>query len=239
MNEKELSHYVDGALQSARTREQIYQDLLSKGMTLDEINRAFAAGNAAANNSAKLSVESKDGLAQKLITLFLAIGGILIVAGIFSFVASNWEGMSSTVKVIVIVASMLVAYMGGWYLREQKGYVKSGEALIVVGALIYGAGIFLIAQIFNVRIEWPDGFLFWFLGVLALGYAIESMVLLGLALPIAIIMFFGSFSLITSFLGVTTMSQISLWVLLIAALTSLFAGKGIRSRLSQEIRNIF
>lgn len=145
--------------------ERIYYDLLCEGLTVAEIQAAYAE----TTHSGRATT-----LQQRVVRIVVTTGAILVGAGAFSFVASNWADMSDPLRVAVIVLGMAAATASGWYLRESRGYQATGSALLLLGSIIFGAGIFLCAQIFNVHGNWPDGFVLWMLGALAMGYAARS-----------------------------------------------------------------
>lgn len=163
MIEQALDDSIGQSLKEGRTKEEIYKSLLNQGYRVDAINENYP------------SPPSREGddTQKKTINSILTIAAILVGAGVFSFIASNWQFMPKTIKVLLIVSFMLGSYTGGWYMKARMKFVKTGEALILLGVIIFGAGIFLIGQMFNIRANWPDGFLLWMLGTIALGYALE------------------------------------------------------------------
>lgn len=172
-----ISSYIKAALSKNVSKEEIYLELLKKGEKVDHITEEFK----------KSSRESKDVQKQTTHTI-LIIGAILIAAGIFSFIASNWQELGKTAKIAIIIISMLTSHIAGFQLKERAGYEKIGKALIFLGTLIYGAGIFLIGQMFNIRADWPDGLILWLLGTLAIAFAVgDSLVLFYLALVLGVI----------------------------------------------------
>jgi uncharacterized membrane protein len=75
------------------------------------------------------------------------------------------------------------SYGLGFYLRyERKNYPKAGASLILLGSFIFGAGIFLIAQIYHITVHYPNGPLLWGLGVLPLAYLLGFRTILSLAI---------------------------------------------------------
>jgi uncharacterized membrane protein len=64
--------------------------------------------------------------------------------------------MTKAARVLIIIIAMVSAYTLGWLFREKWHYEKTGEVLFLLGAIIYGAGIFLVAQMFHIRGNWPD-----------------------------------------------------------------------------------
>lgn len=119
----------------------------------------------------------------KLITVISVLGSILVGLGIILFVASNWHEIPRWGKLILLFSAMLLSYGIGYYLRYARGnYPKAGGALIFLGTMAYGANIYLIAQIYNISVHYPNGELLWVLGTLPLAYIIGSRPILSLAL---------------------------------------------------------
>ncbi len=153
MIDQKNSEYIQVALAAGKTREDIYKELLLQGVSLEVIESNFQAV------IKEKSKPSKEETQKKIIQIVLITGAVLVGAGIFSFIASNWVHFSHFAKIMWILLAMLVVYGLGWYMEIKKGYARTAHALYLLGTLIYGAGIFLIAQIFNVRANWPDGFI--------------------------------------------------------------------------------
>ncbi|HMO78737.1 MAG TPA: DUF2157 domain-containing protein [Candidatus Paceibacterota bacterium] len=173
MTELEIQQFIKLGLESGKTKEVIYSELISQGNSIDKIQLGFDILN---------QEDSKINSSQKTISIVVTFGVILIGAGIFSFIASNWQYMSSFAKVFIILISMIISYAAGFWIKEKTTFTKSGEALILLGSLIYGAGIFLVAQIFNIRANWPDGFILWSVGTIAMFFAVGSYSALVLAI---------------------------------------------------------
>lgn len=174
--------YVKNSLASGKSKDDIYKELLIAGSSVDDIEALFRHLQ---------SEDSKDETQKKTIGIVVVIAAILIAAGIFSFIASNWRGMGSVLKVAIIVFFMLLSYFSGWIVRERTDYKKTGGALLFLGSIIYGAGIFLLGQIFNIRVNWPDGFILWMIGTMIMAYAIESFATLYLAILVGFVAIFG------------------------------------------------
>ena len=126
--------------------------------------------------------EEKAG-SSKLITVISVMGSILIGVGVILFIAANWSMIPRAGKLAIIFLSLFATYAAGWYLRyEKKTFPKVGASLILLGTIIYGAGIFLIAQIYNISVHYPNGPLMWGLGVLPLAYLLKFRSILLLSL---------------------------------------------------------
>lgn len=126
--------------------------------------------------------EEKAG-SSKLITVISIMGSLLVGIGIILFIASNWGMIPKWGKLFIIFASLFSSYALGYFLRyERKNYPKVGGALIFLGTLIFGAAIFLIAQIYNISVHYPNGPLMWAIGVLPLAYLLRFKTILFLVL---------------------------------------------------------
>jgi uncharacterized membrane protein len=109
-----------------------------------------------------------------MISAIYIIGTILIGGGIISFVAAHWEQIPLTAKITLIVAAMLMTHFTGFYLWKADKSRRLGHALIVLGTLIFGANIGLLAQIFHIKSNFYNGFYAWAIGAVIMAYAIES-----------------------------------------------------------------
>jgi len=98
------------------------------------------------------------------IRVLVVVGSILIGLGILSFIASNWQIIGRTVKFLLIVVSFSGSYYLGYKLEMR--YPRTARSFIYLSLLIYGAGIFLIGQMFNYGGDFTNAFLMWTLGIL-------------------------------------------------------------------------
>jgi uncharacterized membrane protein len=90
------------------------------------------------------------------------------------YFAANWPKLGAGVKAGLVFTAVLAAYGSGYYLQYVKGtYPRIGHALIFLGALFYGAGIWLIAQIFHLSGD-AGGYLLWGLGALPVAWLVRS-----------------------------------------------------------------
>jgi uncharacterized membrane protein len=119
----------------------------------------------------------------KMVTTLSILGAILVGIGVILFIASNWSEIPRWGRVSMIFGGMFASYGGGFHIRYRKGnYPKVGGALIFLGALIFGAGIFLIAQMYHITVHYPNGPLLWGIGTLPLAYLLRFRSILALAL---------------------------------------------------------
>ncbi len=106
------------------------------------------------------------------VRVVLIIGAILVGLGVLSFVASNWQVINSSMKIGIIIVGLGVSmYMS---FRTSRDYEKTSKALLYLSILFFGAGIFLIGQIFNISGEFSGAFIIWGIGTICIGYIFEE-----------------------------------------------------------------
>lgn len=107
--------------------------------------------------------------------VFASAGAVVIGLGIILLFAYNWKDIPKFGKLALIFGAVIAAHTGGLVLYRKDGWQrKLGEALSLLGTMFYGSAIWLIAQIYHIDEHYPNGFLFWALGALALAWVLES-----------------------------------------------------------------
>jgi uncharacterized membrane protein len=230
MDDRERAEFISTSLAEGKADEEIYTILLGRGAKVSQIQDGFAAAGTLA-----LAEDTQ----QKTVRIILTVAAVLIGAGIFSFIASNWQVMTPAVKISSILLSMVSSYAFGWYFRSKPGFSGTGNALIFLGSLIYGAGIFLVAQIYHIRANWPDGFILWMLGVQVMAYAIHSYGLFWMAVPLGVIALAGHPFIIFSSLGYSPFLLTSSLLLLAATISTFLTGLYFKKRLPQQLAEYY
>lgn len=92
----------------------------------------------------------------------LGLGAIVIVAGVFVFVAANWDWLSPSSRVALALA--IVAITHGVAALSAVRSALVAEVLHGIGTALFGAAIFLVGQVFNLEIYWALGVLLWAVG---------------------------------------------------------------------------
>lgn len=109
-------------------------------------------------------------MALTLIAVLMCGIGVLLVIGY------NWERIPAALKVALIMGSVAAAF-GGAALAYARGKQTLGEVLAFAGTLLFGNGIWLIAQVLHIQGHFPDAF-FWFsVGALVAAFLIDSAVI--------------------------------------------------------------
>ena len=122
----------------------------------------------------KLDQLKTESLGTFLLTLYI-VGAVLIAGGVVSFVAAHWASIGQWTKVSLIISAMLASHIVGFYLWPVSGKrPRLGHSLIVLGTLIFGANIGLLAQIFHIHSSYYNGFGAWAIGAIVMAYVLRS-----------------------------------------------------------------
>lgn len=127
----------------------------------------------------------KEESSGRFITSIVSLGSVLFGIGAILLVALNWEGIPNFLKIVLLSGLTFGSYYAGYVLAYQKqNYPKVGATLIFLGALLFGASIFLIAQIYNMNSS-PKGMYIllgiWLIGILPVVYGFLSETIAALA----------------------------------------------------------
>lgn len=112
---------------------------------------------------------------MNFIKILVTIGAILVGLGVLSFVSSNWMYINKPFKVGIIILALGLSIFASFKL--EKVYPKTSKALLYLSVLIYGAGIFLIEQIFHFGGEFTRSFLLWTIGAIPIGLLLKEKII--------------------------------------------------------------
>ncbi|MGD1715349.1 DUF2157 domain-containing protein [Dapis sp. BLCC M172] len=118
---------------------------------------------------------------SRFITILISLGGILLGLGIITFVSANWQQWSREVKTLLLLTLFIGVNTTGFYLWRQPNTLpnttnkkqKLGHGLLIFGALILGANIALMAQMFHIGGSPYGLYIVWGLGVLLMAYSLQ------------------------------------------------------------------
>jgi uncharacterized membrane protein len=113
--------------------------------------------------------------------IIASLGSILVGLGVILFVASNWQNIDRPFKLALLLTGLLGFSAVAFYLRTH-GHPRVGAALVFCSALVFGANIFLVGQIYHVRSSDPTFLLIWAAGLLPMAYVATSRLTLFVAL---------------------------------------------------------
>jgi uncharacterized membrane protein len=123
--------------------------------------------------------------ASHLVQILAGFGAVVTGLGVILLLAANWDTISDMMKTVLIIGATGITYAAGYYWSYQNtNYPKTGQALFLLGSMLYGAAIFLLGQIYNLGGTFADAFLIWAIPTLLLAYTtqFETIFLLGVVL---------------------------------------------------------
>lgn len=122
----------------------------------------------------------------RLIVILVTLGAILAGAGVIILVSANWQEIPRLAKMALALVLVAGSYYSGYWLKYEKGYTRAGGAIIFVGAMIFGASLFLIGQQYHMPVDDPRLLGWWFIGVIPVAYFTRSKAVLTLAILAAL-----------------------------------------------------
>ncbi|NJS10817.1 MAG: DUF2157 domain-containing protein [Microcoleus sp. CSU_2_2] len=127
---------------------------------------------------------------NRFLSILIGLGSILLAIGIITFVAANWQVWPREARVTLLLSLFIIVNVAGFYLWRippsrsngsnqnilpaTKGRSKLlGEGLLLLGSLILGANMALMAQIFHIGGSSYGLFLVWGIGVLGMAASLR------------------------------------------------------------------
>ena len=133
------------------------------------LDRWISAGVVDASTAARIrTFEESQGSSERLrwpVLLAVALGGVLLCAGVLLFVAAHWDELSPGWRFTLVMFLVALFPIAGALTQER--FPALSTTFYAIGTICVGAGIFLTAQIFNLQEHWPTGILMWAIGALA------------------------------------------------------------------------
>jgi uncharacterized membrane-anchored protein len=107
--------------------------------------------------------------------VFSGLGAVVIGLGVILLLAYNWQAIPKFAKLGLVFGAILGAHAGGLRLLQAPDSRRQlGEVLSLLGTMLFGAGIWLVAQIYHIDEHYPNGFLLWGVAALAGAWALPS-----------------------------------------------------------------
>ncbi|MDD2553663.1 MAG: DUF2157 domain-containing protein [Desulfotomaculaceae bacterium] len=139
------------------------------------VSRGIITADQAEQITGLYSAENKN----RLVSVLLLLGAILLGTGIILFFAANWQFIPIWGKIILVIVTLITFHLTA--LLTYENYPRLSQTLTLLGCIMFGAGIWLIAQIFHINAHFPNGILFWLLGVLPVAFILKEELTLGLS----------------------------------------------------------
>ena len=156
--------------------ERSFRDVLS-----GEAEKWVAEGLITADQAATLRGRYEEsGAAQaesrsRAASVLAVIGAIAVGVGVIGFIAANWDGISHGLRLALLTIAISGAYAGAYQLRERtRSHPHIGEALYLLGVLLFGASLFLVGQMYNVEAHGPLALLIWAAAAVSVAIVVRS-----------------------------------------------------------------
>jgi uncharacterized membrane protein len=101
------------------------------------------------------------------------LGAVLFGFAAVSFVAANWDGMTKLARVLLLLAGLWACYGSAAFLYARS-LNAFAHAAVLAGIAVYGAGIWLVAQIYHMAGNPSDAVLLWALGAALAAVLVRS-----------------------------------------------------------------
>jgi uncharacterized membrane protein len=111
-----------------------------------------------------------------LAALMVGLAVLLLIGHNWSLVVAGWEAMPRIAKLAAVFAALAGSHAFALWLRFRTPWRLGSEVAFFFACLMFGAGIWLVAQVFHVDAHWPDGIWWWALGTLPVALCMDTLV---------------------------------------------------------------
>jgi uncharacterized membrane protein len=116
---------------------------------------------------ARVAVSVAESRRQRAARAIGILGASALGAGVILFFAANWSEIARPLRVVILLAGLVLFYTAGfWLLEIRRAFRNVGHGFVFVGAILFGASLFLVGQMYNVQAHDPLGFAIWSAGAL-------------------------------------------------------------------------
>lgn len=117
----------------------------------------------------------------RFVMILIGLGGILLGLGVITFVAANWQMWGREVRSVLLMGLFVGVNVIGFHFWKQPAALpgrrrslhRLGHGLLILGAIILGANMALMSQMFHQSGAAYELYLFWGLGVLGMAYSLR------------------------------------------------------------------
>jgi uncharacterized membrane protein len=107
----------------------------------------------------------------------LALSAFFVGLGVLLLIGYNWERMPAPFKITAIFGALIGTHAAGFGLRFRLRRQRLSEVAFFMGCLLFGAAIWLLAQIFHIESSNYDALWWWAIGVLPLALLLDTILL--------------------------------------------------------------
>ena len=108
------------------------------------------------------------GKQHRILYVLGTMAAFLFGAALMLVIGYNWNDMPKEAKLGIMLAGTAAVHGLGFWFHGRMGWPLAAEIAHFLGCIVYGAGIWLVAQAYHLDAHYPDGMWWWALGVLPL-----------------------------------------------------------------------
>jgi uncharacterized membrane protein len=108
------------------------------------------------------------------VVVFSSLGAVIVGLGVILLFAYNWHAIPRFGKMAIVLGALSAVHVAGLWCRHKEGCHGIGEGLSLLGTMLFGAGIWLVAQMYHIDEHFPNAFIFWGSGALLLSWSFPS-----------------------------------------------------------------
>lgn len=123
------------------------------------------------------TVDTADRRRSQAVFVLMSAAALLLGFAVLLLIGYNWSEMSRAAKLVIIFGVIAGTHAAGFYLRYRQQAPRLSEVLFFLGCLFYGAGIWLVAQVFHLDAHYPNGVWIWAIGVAVFALCLDTLLL--------------------------------------------------------------
>ncbi|MEI6150604.1 MAG: DUF2157 domain-containing protein [bacterium] len=101
--------------------------------------------------------------------IFSCLGAVIVGLGLILLLAYNWDAISKYGKLTLVFGTLAAVHVVGLRLcLGRERFRPLGEGICLLGTMLFGAGIWLVAQIYLFESQLTRGLIFVVMGALLL-----------------------------------------------------------------------
>jgi hypothetical protein len=114
---------------------------------------------------------------SRAVFVLMAAAATLVGLAALLLIGYNWDQLDRLTKLAIVLGVIGLTHAAGFFLRYRRNALALSENVFFLGCLFYGAGIWLVAQVFHINAHYPDGIWWWAVGVLPFALCLETRLL--------------------------------------------------------------
>ena len=98
---------------------------------------------------------------SRAVSVLMAAAATLVGLAALLLIGYNWDALSRDIKLVMVLSTIALTHALAFRLRYKQNALARSETVFFLACLFYGAGIWLVAQVFHLNAHYPDGVWWW------------------------------------------------------------------------------